>query len=336
MQKLFTLFCVSFVFVASAQQLTPAELKQFKLREDSLKGFGYEIVRGKDAAVRFRSDSNFTRILVRALIQDKSFQFPFDSLKTISKVYSPDSSFRIFTWQVVRDDDYCRQKGFIQLRHPKGREKFIPLRDADQFIANDVDTVANNMWWIGAVYYRILEKEHNGRKYYTLFGYDENDARTTKKWLDIMWFDDNGTPMFGIPAAFSYAKDSVPKPALNRFLLEYKKDGRARVQYDEELDMIIFDHLISETNEPGKRYTLIPDGDYEGFKWTNGQWLHIDKVFDFKLKDGEAPIPEAIDFNNRLKMGEGMEDPSTVKPAPKKPATTKPAAKPPVKKKTGG
>lgn len=337
MQKLFTLLCVSFVLVASAQQLTPAELKQFKLREDSLKRFGYEIVRGTDAAVRFRSDSNFTRILVRALIQDKSYQFPFDSLKTISKVYSPDSSFRIFTWQVVRDDDYCRQKGFIQLRNPKGREKFIPLRDADQFIANDVDTVANNMWWIGAVYYRILEKEHNGRKYYTLFGYDENDARTTKKWLDVMWFDDNGTPMFGIPAAFSYAKDSVPKPALNRFLLEYKKDGRARVQYDEEMDMIIFDHLISETNEPGKKYTLIPDGDYEGFKWTNGQWLHIDKVFDFKLKDGEAPIPEAIDFNNRLKMGEGMEvPPTTTKPAPKKPATTKPAAKPPVKKKTGG
>ncbi|QNA42740.1 hypothetical protein [Lacibacter sediminis] len=336
MQKLFTLLCVSFVFVASAQQLTPAELKQFKLREDSLKRFGYEIVRGTDAAVRFRSDSNFTRILVRALIQDKSYQFPFDSLKTISKVYSPDSSFRIFTWQVVRDDDYCRQKGFIQLRSPKGKEKFIPLRDADQFIANDVDTVANNMWWVGAVYYRILEKEHNGRKYYTLFGYDENDARTTKKWLDVMWFDDNGTPMFGIPSAFSYAKDSVPKPALNRFLLEYKKDGRARVQYDEELDMIIFDHLISETNEPGKRYTLIPDGDYEGFKWTNGQWLHIDKVFDFKLKDGEAPIPEAIDFNNRLKMGEGMEVPATTKPAPKKPTTTKPAAKPPVKKKTGG
>ena len=145
MQKLFTLFCVSFALFASAQQLTPAELKQFKLREDSLKRFGYEIVRGKDAAVRFRSDSNFTRILVRALIQDKSFQFPFDSLKTISKVYSPDSSFRIFTWQVVRDDDYCRHKGCIQLRNATGKEKFIPLRDADQFIENDVDTVANNI-----------------------------------------------------------------------------------------------------------------------------------------------------------------------------------------------
>jgi hypothetical protein len=44
---------------------------------------------------------------------------------------------------------------------------------------------------------------------------------------------------------------------------------------------------------------LIPDGDYEGFEWKNGQWMHIDKVFDFKLKEGEAPVP--VPFNeNKL------------------------------------
>ncbi len=38
----------------------------------------------------------------------------------------------------------------------------------------------------------------------------------------------------------------------------------------------------------------MPDGDYEGFKWQNGKWVHINKVFDFKLKDGEAPIIDPI------------------------------------------
>ncbi len=328
MKNLFTLFCLLIVFAAGAQQLTPAELKQFKLKQDSLKKFAFDIVNGKDAAVRFRSDSNFTRILVRALIQEKSFSFPFDSLKTISKLYSPDSSFRIFTWQVVKDDDYCRQRGFIQMRKPNGNQKFIPLRDASEFTEADADTIANHQWWIGAVYYRIIENEYLGKKYYSLLGYDENNIRTTKKLIDVLWFDDKGVPMFGLPSAFSFAKDSVPKPAVARYLLEYKKDGRARVQYDEEMNMIIFDHLISESNEPGKVYTLIPDGDYEGFQWTNGQWLHIDKVFDFKLKDGEAPIPEAIDFKQKQKIGDGLEQqPKTEK---------KPVAKPPVKKKPGG
>ena len=60
------------------------------------------------------------------------------------------------------------------------------------------------------------------------------------------------------------------------------------------MDMIIYDHLLSESNEPDKPYTLVPDGDYEGFKWINGQWMHINKVFTFSLKDGEAPMPKPL------------------------------------------
>ena len=328
MKKLFTLFFLISATIAHTQQLTPAEIKQFKIKQDSLKKFAFEIVNGKDAAVRFRSDSNFTRILVRSLLLKNSFRFQFDSLKTISRIYSPDSLFRIFTWQVVRDDDYCRQRGFIQMKTNDGTLKFIPLRDVSEFTEADTDTIANAGGWIGAVYYRIIQKEFQNKQYYTLLGYDENNSKTTKKWMDVMWFDEKNMPMFGMPAAFSYAKDTVSRPDVNRFLLEYKKDARARVQFDEELDMILLDHLVSESNEPNKKSTLIPDGDYEGFQWKNGQWLHVDKVFDYKLKDGEAPIPEALDFNKREKITDPVPPVKvTVPKATKKPVTTKPAAK---------
>jgi hypothetical protein len=313
-----------------AQQLSPVEIKQFKVKQDSLKKHAFNIINGKDAAIRFRSDSNFTKILVRSLLLKNSFSFPFDSLKTISRLYSPDSLFRIFTWQVVKDDNYCRQRGFIQMKTNDGSLKLFPLRDISEFTEGDTDTIANHLGWIGAIYYRIIQKEHQGKKFYTMLGYDENNIRSTKKWIDVMWFDENASPTFGMNGAFSFVKDSIRKPSVNRFLLEYKKDGRARVQYDEEMDMILFDHLISETNEPNKKYTLIPDGDYEGFQWTNGQWLHIDKVFDFKLKDGEAPIPEAIEFKDKTIIGE-----ETPKEKPKTPPVKKPT-KTPVKKKGGG
>lgn len=320
----FFLFTLGYV---QAQQLTPVEIKQFKTKQDSLKKHANNIINGKDAAVRFRSDSNFTKILVRSLLLKNSFYFPFDSLKAISRLYSPDSLFRIFTWQVVKDDNYCRQRGFIQMKTNDGSLKMFPLIDFSEFTEADTDTITNHLGWIGAVYYRIIVKEHLNKKYYTLLGYDENNIRSTKKWIDVMWFDEKGAPTFGLPAAFSFAKDSIPKPGVKRFLLEYKKDARARVQYDEEMDMILYDHLISESNEPKKRYTLIPDGDYEGFQWTNGQWLHIDKVFDFKLKDGEAPIPEAIDFSDKTNQEIPKEKP---KAAPVKKSTK------PVKKKGGG
>ena len=64
--------------------------------------------------------------------------------------------------------------------------------------------------------------------------------------------------------------------------------------YDDDLNMIIYDHLISESNEPAKKFTYHPDGDYEGFKWVNGKWVHIDKVFDQKLEDGQAPVAKPL------------------------------------------
>ncbi len=323
MKQLTLICCLLTVLGANAQLFTPTEIRLFKIKQDTLKKFSHEIVNGKDAAVRFRSDSNFTRTLVRTLLLKNSFHFPLDSLKSISKLYSPDSLFRIFTWQVVKDDNYCRQRGFIQMNTKDGSLQLFPLRDVSEFTTADTDTIANHQGWIGAIYYRIILKKHLGKSYYTLLGYDENNIRSTKKWIDVLWFDEKGMPVFGLPAAFSFAKDSIRRNDVNRFLLEYKKDGRVRVQYDEEMDMILFDHLISESNEPNKKYTLIPDGDYEGFQWKNGQWLHIDKVFHYKLKDGEAPIPDAFDFNQKQKT-ELPEIKTPVKKIPvKKSATAK-------------
>ena len=316
MKPLLILLFIFSAFISHAQPFSAAELKDFRIRQDSLKQLAFKLVNDQSAAVRFRSDSMFTKILVRALLKKNSFYFPFDSLLTISRLYSEDSVFRIFTWQVVKDDNYCRQRGFIQKQTKDGSLKLFPLRDVSEFTKAPADTIADNMGWIGAIYYRIVQTEHLGTSYYTLFGYDENNIRTTRKWIEVLSFDGMGAPLFGLANGFSFAKDSLPKPPVHRYLLEYKKDARARVQYDDELKMIIFDHLVSESNEPQKKYTLIPDGDYEGFEWKNGQWLHVDKVFDFKLKDGEAPVPLPFE-----------QDKLTPKPEPKKQ---------PVKKKPGG
>ncbi|MFN5334574.1 MAG: hypothetical protein ACK5BV_05250, partial [Bacteroidota bacterium] len=177
------------------------------------------------------------------------------------------------------------------MRTSDGSLQLFPLRDVSEFTEDPVDTIANQGGWIGAVYYKMITKTFQGKKYYTLLGYDEHNERTTRKWIDILHFDQLNQPIFGLQNGFSFAEDSIPGNPQNRILLEYKKDARARIQFDEEMDMILFDHLISETNEPKKKYTLIPDGDYEGFVWKNGQWMHINKVFTQKLEDGQAPVP---------------------------------------------
>ena len=279
--------------VFAQQPLTKSAKALLKIKEDSLSVIGKQIVASEEASVRFRSDSQFTRLLVRSLKTPFSFNYPFDSLATISRLYSPDSLFRIFTWQVSRDADLHRRHGAIQMRTADGSLKLFPLIDRSIVIQNQEDTVTNNEWWIGAIYYKVIKKEYNNKNYYTLFGYDENSIRSTKKRIEVLTFDEKGSPVFG-GKYFTFEKDTINKPVQSRYTIEYKKNGNGRILYDDELDMIIYDHLISESNEPAKKFTYIPDGDYEGFKWVNGKWQHIEKVFNQKLEDGQAPVLKPV------------------------------------------
>lgn len=287
---LILLFIQLFAF-NNAKAQSPTKLLQ--LREDSLKYHGNIIVNGEFAEQRFRADSHFTRILVRALQIQHSFQYPFDSLVSISRMYSPDSVFRIFTWQVSKDQNIHRRHGAIQMNTKDGSLQLFPLIDRSSIIINQQDTTTNNEWWIGAIYYKILMHTNGYKKYYTLLGYDEHSRLSTRKLIEVLSFDDTHRPVFG-SGIFDFSKDKTVKPSQKRFWIEYKKDAQVSIKYDEELDLLLYDHLISETNETERRETYVPDGDYEAFKWSNGKWVHIDKPFDYKLEDGQAPVVKPV------------------------------------------
>ena len=293
--KLQYLLFLLIIALPAAAQRKAEDLKAFRASEDSLTALGNIMVNGRTSSERFEADSQFTRILVRALKIKNSFYYPFDSLENVSHLYAPDTTFRIFTWEIMVDDDNFRRHGAIQMRTPDGSLKLVPLIDRTKTIDDLMDTVTSNEYWIGNIYYKIVEKKFQGKPYYTLLGYDENDLSSTRKWIEVMTFDENQKPVFGGKYfTFQAGDPEDPKTAISRYMIEYKKGGTARVQYDPDMDLIILDHLESESNEPEKKYTLIPDGDYEGFRWVNGKWVHINKVFTYKLQDGQAPAPSPL------------------------------------------
>ncbi len=294
MKKPFLLICCTILTLCSfSQRMSTADENILRKKEDSLKIYSNKILNDTIPKKRFAADSIFTKMLVRALKVNGSFYYPFDSLETISKLYPPDSSFRIFTWQMVINNNIIRQHGAIQMKTYDGSLKLFPLIDKSDIIENMLDTVANNKGWVGAVYYTIIQKRSSNQNYYTLIGYDENNVKSTKKIIEVLSFA-NDEPVFG-GRHFSYEEDTVFKSSRSRYILEFKKDVGARLNYDAELDVIIVDHLISETNEPAKKHTYVPDGDYEGFKWKNGKWVHIEKVFHQKTPEGETPVPTPLD-----------------------------------------
>ena len=283
---------LAFQIACFAQQLSPEDEQLLQEKEDSLKTDAAKIVKGNTAAIRFASDSAFTKMFVRALKTSHSFSYPFDSLETISKLYAPDSSFRIFTWQLVVNENLVRQHGAIQMKTYDGSLKLFPLIDKSDVTINLTDTSGNNKGWIGAVYYKIIQTKSSNQNYYTLLGYDENNIRSNRKIIEVLNFS-NDEPAFG-GHYFSFEQDTVPKPAVSRYIMEYKKDGGARLTYDTDLKMIVFEHLESETNEPKKKWTYIPDGDYEGFKWENEKWVHVEKIFNQITAEGAEPMPNPV------------------------------------------
>lgn len=309
--------CLLYGSVLKAQKIAPAGVKLLRQKEDSLKVLAKDLIVDSLTAGRMRSDSMFVRTLVRALQVKNSFYYPFDSVLGIAKQYAPDSTFRIFTWSLSYDDYYSRQRGAIQYNTPDGSLRLVPLRDFSEFTPTPLDSVRTKDNWIGAVYYNIIKTQYNGKNYYTLFGIDDNSVRSNKKWMEVLTFNDRGLPIFGGPY-FSFEEDTAKRPTQYRYNLEYKKEGTALIRFDPDLNMIVFDHLISENNEPDDKTTYIPDGDYEGFKWQNGKWVHVDKVFTFKLEDGQAPVPDPIrdaqGNNNEEKLQQQSEKNKVKKP----------------------
>ena len=289
-------------FFSFTQEIPAGSIQAIQKIEPTLQKDAHKIVYTNDWLERFQADSAFIRNFVKALKTPYSFYYPFDSVQNISKIYAPDSSFRIFTWQVMKDYTYYRQRGAIQMRTADGSLKLYPLFDASEFTKAPTDSIRTNNNWIGAIYYKIILTTYKDRKYYTLLGLDENNARSEKKWIEVLTFTPDGQPQFG-GNYFKYSAGGIkpPQPVF-RFCLEYKKDAGVRMNYDPKYHAIIFSRLVSESPDEKNAYNFIPYGDYEGFRWVNGFWVYVNNPFQniiFDKNQSDLPAPILDDKGNR-------------------------------------
>jgi hypothetical protein len=130
MRLLFSTLLCFYSFYAFTQPIPASSVQAIQKIEPILQKDTHEIVFANDWIERFQTDSAFIRNFVKALKTPYSFKYPFDSVKNISKLYALDSIFRIFSWQVMKDFTYYRQRGAIQMRTSDGSLKLYPLFDA--------------------------------------------------------------------------------------------------------------------------------------------------------------------------------------------------------------
>ncbi len=274
-----------------AQEIDPHDLEKMQIMEDSM------IVTIDSAYEAYMPDSHigyserFIRQLVKTLKIPNSYLFPFNKLKEkINIIYSDDNAFRIFNWGVDMSEIFKRYYGAIQL--PQETLKLYGLSDYSEKIGKGVeDSILTGGKWYGAIYYRIMGQEVDGHKIYTLFGLNESNPSSNKKVLDPLVITDS-TITFGAPI-FGYASRNFPKQRVNRFVLEYKKGVHVGMNWDKEKNVIVFDDLVSQINDPNRRNTFVPSGQYNAFIWNNEMWNFAMNIMPIQeLQDGQAPKEE--------------------------------------------
>lgn len=287
--------CLLTGFCLKAQLIQPGNLDSLNEREAVLQPLADQMVNAADDGERTVACNALVPELIGALKIRNSFFYPFDSLHQISILYPRDSSFRIFTWQLSRTTGDYVYFGAIQMKTADGQLKLFPLLDYSEITSHFGDTITNNHRWMGALYYNLVETTYGSKKYYTLFGINGNNVVTNRKILEVLTFP-RGEPVFGDPV-FSFSEGKQAPVLSNRFVLEYKVDANARLNYDPDLHMIVYDHLVSLTSEPLKKFTLVPGGSDEAFRWENGVWKHISEAFSGPAKKLSVPKPLNMTHN---------------------------------------
>ena len=260
------------------------DLESIRKHEKTLQVLGDSVVQSFDWDMREQACIQMVKTLVKALKIPGSFDYPFDSVPTVSIVYPDNRDFRIITWQMELKDLSHRYFGAIQM-HSDSLMLF-PLIDMSMFIPGIDSVILDQDNWFGQLYYDVQEFKFKKERYYLLFGWDANDMWSNKKIVDVLWFDEGGKPKFGKPV-FEIEEGDIR----DRVIIEYKEDASPAMVWDDRLNMIIFDYLQPENPlSEGIYMTYIPDGTYQGFYFDKKKkhWILQRVVFDQTLD--KAPI----------------------------------------------
>jgi hypothetical protein len=264
--------------------------------QDSLKEISFKLINDSIEPQRYNASYKMIKTLIAALKTPYSFQFPFDSLKTISIQNAPDQKFRVFSWHVMNNDGSYRYYGTIQMNTPNGQLEMFPLVDNSSSLKNYADSTYSNDKWYGAQYYKIIPVLKDVESpYYVLLGWKGNTVQSTKKLIEVLYFK-NGKAYFGMPV-FDADPDNLGK---KRIIFEYDRRASMLLNYEANENTIVFDHLAPPDPKLKGKYEFYgPDFSYDGFKLINGRWKFLP---DLELKN-KATVQDD-NFNDPKKMKE--------------------------------
>lgn len=264
--------------------------KEYKDAEDSIEKIAYSIINHPDEDERLEANFRLIKALVKMMKMPHSFDYPFDSVKSIGMIKDQHNSFRIFSWHYKSNDDFYRYYGVIQKNNPT-KVEYYPFFDFSDKIENAPDSTLSNTRWYGSHYYSMVEHKVKGTKVYTLLGWKGYSQKSNKKVIETLTFTKEGKPVFGQKAMIQNPIDQDKDSEAifkNRVIFEFNGNATMLLRYLPKEKMIIFDHMVP-ANESAKGYyeAYLPDLSYDGLKFKGGKWILQQNI---KLENPPSPV----------------------------------------------
>lgn len=285
---------------AAKPRLKKENLAYFQDQEATLKVMARDILYGYSDNDKLETSEKFSKLLRTVLNHEQSFLYPFDSLVTIARVVPSDKAFRILNWNLPMKDGTFRYFGYIQKPDKKNNTSILfELNDVSDEITEPERQLLSNKKWLGAHYYTAIPEKKKRSKYYTLIGWDGNTTETTKKVIDVMYFEGN-TVRFGAPL-FNYPKHE----RANRLVFEYSSQAVMSIRYYADTKRIVMDHLApSKPQFEGQLRYYGPDMTYDALVLEDGKWTYVPNI-DMKNSSNGTLSEVAPTLEDRSKLEQG-------------------------------
>ncbi|MBN2812725.1 MAG: hypothetical protein JXQ80_01545 [Bacteroidales bacterium] len=241
--------------------------------ETALKALLSEISPGHSDENNLAASDSFANQLAAALIIPGAFEYPFDQLKTMGKITSSDKKIRLITWNIPLKDGTHVYYGFLMSRVSGKEPQVFRLTDNSDNFTHATTETGSPANWYGCLVYEIVEMKSAGETLYTLLGYDPNNLFTSKKLMDVLWFNPVGEPVFGKPVF------RLSNGIQSRVLFEYSAKVQMSLKWNEGMKMIVFDHLSpSRPSFTGQYEHYGPDFSYDGFRFEKDSWMLVENI----------------------------------------------------------
>lgn len=263
--------CLNMILSASAQDNEVTELTELENHLSELFRFMSDASSDKDKDL---INNDITIGFEEALKIPGCFNYAFDSLKYVGKILSSDKRLRIYTWNIPYHDGTHQYVGYLQYIPEKTNEpEIFKLTDKSEEISNTTQAVLDNHNWYGALYYDIILCTDKKNRYYTLLGFDFNDIFSSKKVIDVLYFDEDNKPVFG-KSLFEHDGKLT-----TRIIFEFSARVSMTLKYHKEKEIIVYDHLSPSRPSLTGRYQFYgPDMSYDGLKFEDGIWKEQENI----------------------------------------------------------